>query len=341
MKNMQLSLNRMMDTPKAMTDHPEQIPRPDPDDTLSEILAWVRLRGGRVFQTEMSEPYALRFDPGASYIHVVERGPIRLITDSGAQIDLAGGDVVLIPHGTGHQIVADRAATLQPISAFAPDIYDPVRAQIGPPPRDGSAEAPVLVGGQFHLDRAPLPPLLARLPEVIKVSFPNGILPRWLTATTFFLTDETANRGPGSALMLSRIVELMVIRMLREWAANDPTAENWLGANRDERLGRALSAIHSRPAQSWSVSTLAAEAGMSRSVFADKFFRTFGEPPLRYLTRWRFALASDLLQATDLPIGQIARKVGYASEPGFSRAFKAMQGHPPSSLRQTGPGADT
>lgn len=72
---------------------------------------------------------------------------------------------------------------------------------------------------------------------------------------------------------------------------------------------------------------------MSRSVFAERFARTFGEPPLRYLMRWRFSVATDLLARRDLPVSEIARAVGYESEAGFSRAFKAFHGHAPSAIR--------
>lgn len=218
-------------------------------------------------------------------------------------------------------------------NAFSPDHFGPESSRIGPVAVDLPTDAPILVGGQFFFEHLPLPPLLRDLPEVIKVSFPDGLLPRWLSATTFFVQDETANRGPGSALMLSRIVELMVIRMLREWAAQNSDVGGWLVSNRDQRLSRALTAIHSRPEEQWSLGSLAAEVGMSRSVFAERFQRAFGEPPLRYLTGWRLTLASELLQSTDLTVGQIAERVGYQSEPGFSRAFKSRLGCAPKDFR--------
>ncbi|WP_158808428.1 helix-turn-helix domain-containing protein [Beijerinckia sp. L45] len=147
---------------------------------------------------------------------------------------------------------------------------------------------------------------------------------------------EADHPAPGSALMISRMIDLLVIRVLRSWADQQPDAARWLGGIGEERLGRALAAMHEDPAATWSVESLARLAAMSRSVFADRFATAFGEPPLRYLMRWRFTIAGDLLLQGDMPIGEIARRIGYESEPGFSRAFRASMGCSPSEHRSHG-----
>jgi AraC-like DNA-binding protein len=289
----------------GMTDRPELLLEAGGEDPLSEILSWVRLRGGKVFQTSLAARQSLSSAAGPSYLYVVEKGCLILRDGNETELELQASDVVLLPHGTAHDL------------STAP-----------------SAEAPTrLIGAQFHFDRKPLPPLLTSLPQVMKVSFSGDQPPAWLSAATLFLMDEVSNRAPGSALMLSRIVDLMVIRTLRAWAASGPSTETWLGCNRDKRLGRALVEMHRSPDKNWTVASLADLAGMSRSVFAERFTRAFGEPPLRYLARWRIALAQELLETTDASISEIAFRVGYGSEPGFSRAFKAMTGFAPSSLR--------
>jgi transcriptional regulator GlxA family with amidase domain len=72
---------------------------------------------------------------------------------------------------------------------------------------------------------------------------------------------------------------------------------------------------------------------MSRSRFAELFGKAVGEPPLRYLHRWRLATAADLLRESNLSVGEIARSIGYESEAAFSRAFKTMFGTPPREAR--------
>jgi transcriptional regulator GlxA family with amidase domain len=57
---------------------------------------------------------------------------------------------------------------------------------------------------------------------------------------------------------------------------------------------------------------------------------------MRWVALWRLQLASHLLQTTDLPRSAIATRVGYESEPAFSRAFKRSVGNAPGAWRKTG-----
>src|SRR6266511_2068684 len=103
----------------------------------------------------------------------------------------------------------------------------------------------------------------------------------------------------------------------------------WLGALRDPQIGAAIGLIHRDPQRSWSVSALAREVAMSRSIFAAKFSSLVGEPPLTYLTRWRLWQASRLLAEGNLSVGETALRVGYESEAAFSKAFKRHFGQSP------------
>ncbi|MCZ7657838.1 MAG: AraC family transcriptional regulator [Xanthobacteraceae bacterium] len=79
---------------------------------------------------------------------------------------------------------------------------------------------------------------------------------------------------------------------------------------------------------------LAAEAGASRSVVAERFTRFLGEPPLTYLARWRLQLAARLLLTSRERVLQVAAEVGYESEAAFNRAFKREFGSPPGQYRK-------
>jgi transcriptional regulator GlxA family with amidase domain len=131
-------------------------------------------------------------------------------------------------------------------------------------------------------------------------------------------------------------IDLLVIRTLRTWAASRPTNLGWLGGLAEERIGRALSAMHADPYRDWNVDALASIAAMSRSVFAERFTAKVGGPPLRYLTRWRLTIAADLLRTGGLKVTEAAQRVGYASDAAFSRAFKAHFGYAPSEARRIG-----
>jgi transcriptional regulator GlxA family with amidase domain len=93
--------------------------------------------------------------------------------------------------------------------------------------------------------------------------------------------------------------------------------------------------MHEHPERPWTVQALAHAAGLSRAAFARRFAEAVGEPPLGHLTRWRLALAADLLAGTELTLGAIAARVGYADAFALSAAFKRRYGAPPSRYRAT------
>jgi AraC-like DNA-binding protein len=93
--------------------------------------------------------------------------------------------------------------------------------------------------------------------------------------------------------------------------------------------------IHRQPERDWTVADLAASVNMSRSVFSDRFTTLVGAPPLLYLTRWRMHLASRWLREERVSLGEVASRLGYESEPSFSRAFKRHIGVAPGAVRRS------
>ena len=55
---------------------------------------------------------------------------------------------------------------------------------------------------------------------------------------------------------------------------------------------------------------------------------------MQYLTQWRMQLAHAHLQRSTEPLGRVAERFGYQSEPAFCRAFKRVFGVSPGSARQ-------
>ena len=72
------------------------------------------------------------------------------------------------------------------------------------------------------------------------------------------------------------------------------------------------------------------------STLADRFTRLIGEPPMRYLARWRIQVAAHQLRNSDASLARIAVQVGYESEAAFNRAFKRSFGVPPATWRRNG-----
>jgi AraC-like DNA-binding protein len=76
---------------------------------------------------------------------------------------------------------------------------------------------------------------------------------------------------------------------------------------------------------------------MSRSAFAARFTELVGEPVMRYVTRWRMQVAIDWLQYDDVPVAELAARLGYESEAAFSRAFKRTVGMSPGAVHRSPP----
>jgi AraC-like DNA-binding protein len=91
--------------------------------------------------------------------------------------------------------------------------------------------------------------------------------------------------------------------------------------------------MHRSPAHPWTIASLAKEAGVSRSVLAERFRHYLSETPMAYLTRWRLQLGAQMLASTSYSVAQIAGEVGYESEPAFNRAFKREFETPPARFR--------
>lgn len=138
----------------------------------------------------------------------------------------------------------------------------------------------------------------------------------------------------GRKALLDRLFEVVLIQMLRHLMDSGQTQIGMLAGLAHPRLRLAIIAMHERPAEEWSLVTLASTAGMSRSVFANAFREIVGCPPGTYLQRWRVSLAQQALRQ-GRPLKLIADEVGYGSESALSRSFKASCGLSPREWKQT------
>jgi AraC-like DNA-binding protein len=93
--------------------------------------------------------------------------------------------------------------------------------------------------------------------------------------------------------------------------------------------------MHEKVEDPWTVESLAAACGMSRSAFAVRFKELIGETPLEYLTSWRMHKAMALLQNGDQKLFEVAKSVGYDSDAAFSKAFKRILGIAPREYRRS------
>lgn len=92
--------------------------------------------------------------------------------------------------------------------------------------------------------------------------------------------------------------------------------------------------MHADPAHPWTLEGLARIAGISRTVFAQRFKSLVGRTAMGYLTRWRMLVAADRLRTSNENVASIAFSLGYESEGAFSSAFKRVMARSPTKYRQ-------
>jgi AraC-like DNA-binding protein len=180
----------------------------------------------------------------------------------------------------------------------------------------------------LDLEDGTVHPLLAALPPVVVV--PLDAVPTLGPALDLLFSEVDAAQC-GQRVIIDRLFEVVLLQLFR-WVL-DHTAEVGLPAGlltglADPALARALVAMHEAPGESWTLSTMAEAARLSRSTFAARFAATVGVPPAEYLTAWRVSLAQGRLRAGE-PVGRTASRLGYASAPAFSRAFSQRVGSSP------------
>ena len=147
------------------------------------------------------------------------------------------------------------------------------------------------------------------------------------------LVDEIAARRPGWRAQAEALLRQCLILFFRRYCQGGERRLFWLAALADEGIGRAVATMRDRPETSFRISHLAALAGMSRSVFAQRFAASLGCSPMAFLKAHRLLRASELLTRSNLPIKAVASRAGYSSRSAFSRAFAHRYKVGPSAFR--------
>jgi AraC-like DNA-binding protein len=314
-------------------------------DALSDLLHAVKLNGALFLEARFTAPWCIETHPsyGAAemlrplnpvvFFHIVTEGRCKVrLAAGGEPIDIASGDLVLMPQGDTNLLGSD----LQLAPVDADSLMRPAPPG-GMPTIDhggGGDEARILCGF-LSCDKALCRLLLDALPRLLHVPLGDGPGAAWLMSLARRGAQENTAPGPGSATLLSKLAELLFVEAMRRYIETLPERQTgWLAGLRDRYVGRALGLMHERPAHDWTVDDLAEGVGLSRSALAQRFGDLLGQPPMQYLTRWRLVLAAAALRSSDRAIAGIAEESGYESESAFNRAFKREFEMPPAAWRR-------
>jgi len=306
-------------------------------DPLSQLFAHPRARGVFALLMTMRGPWAIQVaDRAALTLMVVTGGRIRVRAGT-AHPALHPADIALIRGPEPYRVAGDPAG--------------PVVARIEPGERcvtpDGRPLHQALTHGLRHWGNdadGPDRVIVASYADAGSVgSFVTEVLPDLavLSAGTVDpaligqLHREIGRDGLGQQVVLDRLIDIVTIEAIRCWAAaNPPSGAPWLAGVTDPAVAAALDAIHTRTQNAWTVGDLAKLGAVSRATLAARFHRLVGQPPLRYLARWRLALARDLLAERALTLDAIAQRVGYSSGFALSAAFTREYGQSPAAYRR-------
>jgi AraC-like DNA-binding protein len=195
---------------------------------------------------------------------------------------------------------------------------------------NSASGATVILTGAYGMEGEVSRRLLRSLPRFVVLTeeqLDSPLIP--------LLADEIIKDSPGQDAVLDRLLDLLLIAVLRAWFARpeaDPPA--WYLGQSDPVVGPALRLLQHHPEHRWTVSELAASCGVSRATFARRFTDVVGEPPMQFLTGWRLALAADLVREPGATLETVARRVGYSTAFALSTAFKRQYGLSPRDHRQ-------
>ncbi len=293
-------------------------------DPLSDVLALLKVQTYWSAGFDFGGDWALAFGPheGIKFYAVIS-GECWLAMDGVPEpVRIATGDCLLLPRGRPFKVARDLAfEPIDPTTTFTGGETGGVTVYKGGGNLFGVAGEIALTGGQAEVLLGMLPPIVHIRKEADKAVL------HWCLER---MRQELRHPQPGSVIVGQQLATLLLVQILRLHLAEGREAGvGWLFALADEQMAAAITAMHDKPGAPWTVQSLAACAGMSRTTFALRFKETVGTAPLEYLTRWRMTVAGDRLVRSKAPISEIGQALGYDSQSAFSLAFKRVMGCSP------------
>lgn len=143
--------------------------------------------------------------------------------------------------------------------------------------------------------------------------------------------DEMARGRAFCGFRASGLVMEIVAELLRGLQEKPSIHQTYV-----RRLEAAADQMRKNCGHPVSVEAIARQARLSPSRFRQIFRDYFGLSPRQWLRQVRIQKARDLMGHTSLNLSEIAREVGFETVHSFSRAFKELEGIPPSAYRATG-----
>jgi len=284
-------------------------------DAISEILKLSRFKSAVYFKSEFPSGWGMEIPNGPfAQFHIIVSGTCLVgCNDFEKPKALFPGDILLFPHGSSHWLGDDELSSRRPGMEILTEISQGIQ------PFTNNDATTTIICGHFEYDQEMEHPFLSSLPDVIHIPDYERRRFSWMESICSTIMQETGSSAPGSDLLITKLAETLFIQVLRVFASR---GEGFVAALSDQHINQALKLIHSEPAESWTLDSLARSCGISRTLFANKFRQLVGTTPMTYLADWRLMKAKELLKDGNFPVSIVAERVGYNSEVSFNRAFR-------------------
>ena len=313
-------------------------------DVLSNVMSSMRISGSVLINEDYVLPWGvtipnaerlrdvMKLGSGVRVVafHFVKRGYIEVTPDGENAVTVESGEMAICFGGLPHRVSQGVDTKSVSAEALLTGSKNPFQ-----PDATNKARSTSLMCGVFMMRNVELNPLFSSLPSVLHVSAQRPGQLHNLPGVLSWMTQEAEQAAPGGNYVIERLLELLCAEVLRAHLENSTTESGWFSGLKDPVVGRAISMIHSRPGELWTVNRLAHGVAMSPSRFAARFSAALGDSPMAYVTKWRMNVAGRLLGESKQGVGEIAADVGYENVAAFSRAFKRHLGVPPATWRSS------
>lgn len=300
-------------------------------DLLTDILQEAGLKRRLLDLRNLDAQSPLQFPCEKSMgLHVVTRGRAYIHAASLQEpIAVEAGSVVLMARGCTHVLSTSPSydpAQVLPITsdlAAAPSVYNP------------SPGFSTLISGAYQFWHEPVHALFREIPDWFVLD--NQSLPKFHPlALTIGLLDEELNKpSMGGQTIIYGLLDVIFTYLVREMVDQlGHAGAGWSQGVADLHIRKAVTAMHEDPAHGWTLEELAKQAGLSRTLLAERFRRTMGDTPLSYLRSLRVQKAMTLLAEAEPTLEHVARAVGFNDAFSFSKVFKKIVGQSPSDFRR-------
>ncbi len=302
-----------------MSDHPNIFL--DNPDALSTVLSKLDLSAEVYVNGNFCGAWAV--DTSGSRripFHLIGNGEAWLHMEGRPVRRLSAGDLVVFPHDAQHAV------------AYSDEV--PQKELINKELTESEGPVTHMICGFFEFQNKAVWPLLDSLSQVVLIGTADAGVNSATRILINLMIEELEGQTPGFYSVINSLAHLLFIHIIRQQIKAGEINSGLLIGIFDDKISKALSAIHNQPDNQWTLQSLAKKAAMGRSSFARRFNELTGIPPIQYLTQWRMQEARMLLQTTNTSMAIIAEKCGYESEAAFRKAFRKTTGEAPGVVRR-------